>query len=117
MARPKMTPEQKAEAAAKRQAAQTLSVESTAESTTPIEAAEPDGQEPEAIKQTVPQVAAKPQEIPKLADFIAANERDGIVLVRVTYPGAEPSVFNGKYSGIVVADGPLSCTYADGSTT
>lgn len=51
-----------------------------------------------------------------LAQYIAARERDGIVLVRVTYPGAEPQVFPGTYSGIVVADGPRSCTYADGTT-
>ena len=51
-----------------------------------------------------------------LAQYIAARERDGIVLVRAAYPGAVPHVFPGIYSGIVVADGPRSCTYADGTT-
>lgn len=55
-------------------------------------------------------------DLPSLSEYIAANERDGAVLVRVNYPGAEPHVFPGIYSGVVVADGPLSCTYADGST-
>jgi hypothetical protein len=83
MARPKMTDEQKAEAAAKRQAAQ---------------------------------VVEEAQPIPPLADYIQAHERDGIVLVRVSYPGAEPQVFQGKFSGVIVTDGPLSRQYADGST-
>lgn len=55
-------------------------------------------------------------ELPRLADYIAHRERDGVVLVRVSYPGVEPHVFQGRFSGVVVADGPLSCTYADGST-
>ena len=90
MARPKMIEAQKAEAAAKRLALQ------------PIEQAAP-----------VVDVA----DMPSLAAYIAANERDGIVLTRVTYPQATPHVFPGVFSGIVVADGPLSCTWSDGATT
>lgn len=64
-----------------------------------------------------PVVATAPApDLPTLAEFIKANERDGIVLVRVTYPGAEPHVFPGRFSGVTVADGPLSCLWADGST-
>lgn len=54
-------------------------------------------------------------DMPTLADYIKARERDGIVLTRVTYPQATPHVYAGMYSGIVVADGPLSCTWSDGS--
>jgi hypothetical protein len=54
--------------------------------------------------------------IPILADYIKARERDDIVLVRVTYPGAAPHIYQSKFSGIEVTDGPLSCTYSDGST-
>ena len=92
MSRPKMTDEQKAAAKAEREA------QKAAQAVEPAPTVEPDS-------------------MPTLAGYIAQHERDGIVLVRVTYPGAEPHVFSGKYSGIVVADGPLSCTYADGSTS
>jgi hypothetical protein len=61
-------------------------------------------------------VTAPAPDLPTLADFIKSRERDGIVLVRVTYPGAECHVFPGKFSGVTVTAGPLSCLYADGST-
>ena len=98
MARPKMTDEQKAAAAQQRLAAQLAQ---------PVTAVTPP-----------PDVAAVADAagMPSLAAYIAANERDGIVLTRVTYPQAVPHVFPGIYSGIVVADGPLSCTWSDGTT-
>jgi hypothetical protein len=98
MSRPKMTDEQKAAAAAKRQAALLEQAVTVAR------------EEPETVE-----VATAP-ELPSLADYIAARERDSTVLVRVTYPGAQPHVFQGKFSGVVVADGPLSAQWSDGAT-
>jgi hypothetical protein len=97
MARPKMTDEQKAQAAQQRITAQLAQL---TQLTQPAEAV----------------MVADVADMPTLAAYIAANERDGIVLTRVTYPLAPPHVFPGVYSGIVVADGPLSCTWSDGST-
>lgn len=119
MSRPKMTKEQKAEAALKRKAAQAPADPAPAKvewSPTPDPAAPPaewpaELEPPEAL--VSPPVKA---DLPSLADYIKARERDGVVLVRVTYPGAEPHVFPSKYSGVTVADGELSCLYADGST-
>lgn len=118
MSRPKMTKEQKAEAALKRKAAQTQAPTDPA----PVEvelspAADPVA--PPAEVEPSPEVVAPPPvkaDLPSLADYIKARERDGVVLVRVTYPGAEPQVFPSKFSGVTVADGELSCLYADGST-
>lgn len=60
--------------------------------------------------------AAIERDPPPLADYIANHERDDIVLTRVSYPGATPHIHQSKFSGIEVVDGPLSCTYSDGST-
>lgn len=54
-----------------------------------------------------------------LDDFIrrhedAANDK-GVVVVRVSVPGAESRVFPGRYSGIVVADGDHEAIYSDGT--
>jgi hypothetical protein len=91
MSRPKMTDEQKAAAKAAREA------------------------KAASIAENFPQ-AERVQDLPSLPDYIASRERDDVVLVRVTYPGAEPHVFQGRYSGVVVADGPLSAQWSDGTT-
>ncbi len=98
MARPKMTDEQKAQAARQR---------ITAQLAQPVEAVTP---------QLDVAMVVDVADTPTLAAYIAANERDGIVLTRVTYPLAPPHIFPGVYGGIVVADGLLSCTWSDGST-
>lgn len=90
MGRPKMTDEQKAQAAE-------LRAQKAAEAV---------------------EVAPEPAvEIPSLRDYIVANERDDIVLVRVTYPGASRHIYQGRFSGIEVTDGPLSCQWSDGTKT
>ena len=62
--------------------------------------------------ESTPAEGQKPQ---SLAEYIAEHERDDIVLVRVTYPGAEEHVFPGRFSGITVTDGAPSRLYADGT--
>lgn len=56
-------------------------------------------------------------ELPTLQTYIAQREAqrldEGVVLVRVTYPGASQH-FDGTYSGITVTDGPLGCVWSDG---
>lgn len=59
---------------------------------------------------------AEPQSLPSLDEYIAARECADVVLVRVNYPGAQPHVYQGRYSGIVVEDGALSCQWSDGRT-
>lgn len=55
-----------------------------------------------------------------LGDFIAVREvqklDSGLVLVKVTHPDAESRVFPGRYSGIVLEQGPTGCVWSDGST-
>lgn len=95
MGRPKMTEEQKAAAAAKREA----------------EKLAPEASKPSEIPQeSKPDVA-----IPSLEEYIRANERDDIVIVRVWYPGENARIFQGRYSGIEIKDGELSCQWADGT--
>lgn len=63
-----------------------------------------------------PKKIAEPQALPSLAEYIKARECADVVLVRVNYPGAQPHVHQGRYSGIVVEDGELSCQWSDGRT-
>lgn len=55
-----------------------------------------------------------------LADYIAAREvqklDSGVVLVKVTHPDADSRVYPGRYSGIVLEQGPAGCVWSDGST-
>lgn len=55
-----------------------------------------------------------------LEDFIAAREvqklESGVVLVKVIHPQADSRIFPGRYSGIVVEQGPAGCVWSDGST-
>jgi hypothetical protein len=60
--------------------------------------------------------STEPQALPSLAEYIAARESADRVLVRVSYPSAQAHVFQGRYSGIVVDDGELSCQWSDGRT-
>lgn len=91
MSRPKMTDEQKAAAKAERESKRAASVE-----------------------ENYPQANAI--DLPSLADYIAAREHPDVVLTRVSYPGATGHVFSGRYSGVLVVDGPLSCQWSDGRT-
>ena len=55
-----------------------------------------------------------------LEDFIASREAQklasGVVLVKVTHPEATSRIFPGRYSGIVMEQGPAGCVWSDGST-
>lgn len=55
-----------------------------------------------------------------LESFIAAHEEaaqaKGVVVVKITYPGATSRIYPGKYSGIRIEDGKPSARYSDGST-
>ena len=55
-----------------------------------------------------------------LQAYIAAREgkylNDGIVLSMVSHPQETPRVFDGKYSGIRITNGPMGCMWSDGTT-
>ncbi|TEA78645.1 hypothetical protein [Allopusillimonas ginsengisoli] len=63
---------------------------------------------------------AKKSEVAQtLSDYITEHEDAaqavGVVLNRVTYPGAAMELRQGRYGGIRVADGELGAVYSDGS--
>ncbi|SOY79936.1 hypothetical protein CBM2599_A120501 [Cupriavidus taiwanensis] len=62
----------------------------------------------------------KDTKVEDLHDFITRHEDAaaglGVVVTRVTFPGAESRVFPGRYAGVQVQDGrEAEATYSDGS--
>lgn len=63
--------------------------------------------------------APKPAIHGSMIDYIAAIEgerlADGVVLVRVSHPGAVTGVHQGRYSGIHTSQGPEMAHWSDGT--
>lgn len=63
--------------------------------------------------------APKAEALPSLKEFVAQHEdkaqETGAVVTRITYPGAETHIRQGRYSGIHITDGKPVAIYSDGS--
>lgn len=59
------------------------------------------------------------QKFSKLQDFIVHHEElaqaQGLWVVEASFPGAGEQIYQGRYAGIRLSDGPQSVTYNDGS--
>jgi|GEM_PF-2649611 len=79
-------------------------------------------QAPETVENpavTIEPSATQTEALPSLKEFVAQHEENaqeaGVVVTRITYPGAETHIRQGRYSGIHITDGSACAVYSDGS--